>query len=219
MRPVSTPPRPRGRPPLSVDRIIAEATTILDDEGAQALSMRTLAQRLNTGTTTIYRHFESRDDLNARAINAVMAEVEVDTEALRHQPWQQACETVVHAMFDVLHRHPNVAPLMLERVPVGPRMLAVRERTLGILLEAGFAPRLALQAWATLARFVLGFGAQLNAAEPEPPATWAETVDWTQIPATLAVAKHFPIPLENEFAFGVKLLIRGLEGELSDSPS
>lgn len=178
--------------------------------------MRTLAHRLGTGTTTIYRHFDSRDDLVARVIHTVMGEVDVDTEALRVLSWQEACETVVHAMFDVLRRHPNVAPLLLGRVPTGPRMLAARERVLALLFDAGFAPPVALRAWATLARYVLGFGAQLKAADPELPAEWT-SIDMTRIPVTLAVVGHFPIPLDDEFAFGVKLLIRGLEQELGSS--
>ncbi|RDH79794.1 TetR/AcrR family transcriptional regulator [Mycolicibacterium moriokaense] len=210
---VSTPSRSRGRPPVPVDRMIATAIAILDEQGAEALSMRTLAQRLESGTATLYRHFASRDDLIARVVDTVMGEVDVDTEELGDLPWQQACETLAHAMFDVLRRHPNVAPLMTDSVPVGPQMLTLRERALAHLLDSGFAPPLALRAWATLARYVLGFGAQITAADAEAPAGWA-AVDISDLPATMAVAEHFPISLDTEFAFGLELLISGLERQL-----
>ena len=38
---------------------------IIDEEGADALSMRSLAQRLDSGTATLYRHFPNRAALIA----------------------------------------------------------------------------------------------------------------------------------------------------------
>src|SRR5689334_21438086 len=77
--PVTTPSpsaqRSRGRPPLPLDRIIATAIEIVDEEGADALSMRTLAQRLESGTATLYRHFGSRAQLVAHVVDAVLGEV------------------------------------------------------------------------------------------------------------------------------------------------
>jgi AcrR family transcriptional regulator len=197
-----------------MDRMIAAAIAILDEQGAEALSMRTLAQRLESGTATLYRHFAGRVDLIARVVDAVMGEVDVDAEDLEGLPWQEACETLAHRMFDVMRRHPHVAPLMVERVPVGPRMLALRERALALLLDSGFPPSLAVRAWATLAHYVLGFGSQLTGGEDEPPAAWG-AIDLTQLPATLAVAEHIPVPLQSEFSFGLELLISGLEARLS----
>lgn len=175
--------------------------------------MRSLAQRLESGTATLYRHFEGRDDLIARVVDTVMAEVDIDGDELGQMPWQQACKKLAHRMFDVLRSHPHVASLMVDRVPVGPQMLALRERAIAQMLDSGFAPEVALQAWATIARYVLGFGTQMTAADAEPPTLWAD-VDLTQLPATLAVSKYFPIPLQDEFAFGLDLLISGLEQRL-----
>lgn len=196
---------------MPLDRIIATATAILDEEGAEALSMRTLAQRLESGTATLYRHFAGRADLVAQVIDAVIGEVRVDGAALRALPWQQACESMARSMFEVLQRHPHVAPLMIEHVPAGPNALAQRERGLALLLDAGFPPSLAVQAWATLGRFVLGFATQLTASgSEERPKAWS-TVDVTEFPATIAVADHVPVPLEEEFSFGLELLISGLD--------
>src|SRR5690349_24339472 len=82
-------PRTRGRPPLPLDRIIATATRILDQEGADALSMRNLAQHLDSGTATLYRHFTGRADLVAHVVDGVLAEAHVDDEALEDMTWQQ----------------------------------------------------------------------------------------------------------------------------------
>src|ERR1700745_1748683 len=52
--------RTRGRPAIPLDRIVTTALQIVDDEGADALSMRTLAQRLDSGPPTLYRHVTGR---------------------------------------------------------------------------------------------------------------------------------------------------------------
>lgn len=207
-----SPRRSRGRPRLPLDRIIATATQILDEEGADALSMRNLAQRLNSGTATLYRHFTGRADLVTQVVDSVLAEAHVDDDALDGMTWQLACENLAHSLFGVFRRHPHVAPLLIEQTPTGPNAMAQREQMIALLLKAGFTPSLAAQACATLARYVLGFATQLSppgdsAADKEE--VW-QAVDPQTFPATASVADHLPVPLEQEFAFGLELLINGL---------
>lgn len=205
-------PRTRGRPPIPLDRIITTATRILDDEGADALSMRNLAQHLDSGTATLYRHFTGRADLVARVVDGVLAEAHVDDEALEDMTWQQACETLAHKLFDVFRRHPHVAPLLVEHMPLGPNAMAQREQSIGLLLESGFKPALAAQACATLARYVLGFATQLSPpsrSTADDDEAW-RTLDPGTFPSITSVAEHLPVPLEQEFAFGLELIINGL---------
>jgi TetR/AcrR family tetracycline transcriptional repressor len=93
---------------------------IVDQQGADALSMRTLALQLNSGTATLYRHFADRSEVIAQVVDRVFGEVEFDTEQLIVMGWQQACKAVAHAMFDALRRHGNVSRLLAEQVPIGP---------------------------------------------------------------------------------------------------
>ncbi|MEV0672528.1 TetR/AcrR family transcriptional regulator [Mycobacterium sp. NPDC050441] len=206
------PRRSRGRPPVPLDRIIATAIALLDEEGADALSMRNLAQRLDSGTATLYRHFTGRAQLVAQVIDSVLAEAHVDNEALEAMTWQQACEALAHSLFDVFRRHPHVAPLLVEKIPIGPNAMAQREQTIALLLKSGFAAPLAAQACATLARYVLGFATQLSPPDSDPAGQdeiW-QTLDPQAFPATVSVADHLPVPLEQEFTFGLELLINGL---------
>ncbi|WP_028934901.1 TetR/AcrR family transcriptional regulator [Pseudonocardia spinosispora] len=208
-RPELSDRRSPGRPPVPLERIIATAIQILDEEGADALSMRTLARRLNSGTATLYRHFSGRAELVAHVIDGVLGEGRVEPEVMRTLSWSQACETLAHAMFEVFRRHPGVAPLLVDQVPVGPHAMAQREQGIALLLDAGFSPADAAQTWATLARYVLGFAIQLAGGGSEAGEPWAAP-DMSAFPATLSVVEHLPIPLEREFAFGLNLLIGGL---------
>ena len=207
--------RSRGRPALPLDRIVTAAVDILDEQGAEALSMRSLAQRLGSGTATLYRHFSNRSELVATVIDHIIGEADLDAEAMAALPWQQACMLFAQHMFDALSRHGNVAALMTESIPMGPHALALRELCLAVLLRNGFAPAVAAHAYATVARYVLGFAIQQSgAAETQRDAELADAfhqLDRSRFPATVAVADDLPVPLAEEFAFGLQLIVAGLE--------
>jgi TetR/AcrR family transcriptional regulator, tetracycline repressor protein len=210
--------RSPGRPAIPLERIVSTALQIVDDEGADALSMRTLAQRLDSGTATLYRHFNSRADLITHVVDRVFGSVELDVATLITLPWQQACKAAAHTMLDALRRHQNVAPLLAGHVPVGPNALVVRERMIAFLLSNGFPPALAARSYATLARYVLGFAIQLGSTNAELDdarlAKIFHDLDQNQFPATIAVADSLPVPWEDEFAFGLELLVDGLTQRL-----
>jgi len=207
--------RSPGRPRIPLDRIVATALQCVDEEGADALSMRTLAQRLNSGTATLYRHFTDRAHLVSHVVDHVFGEAELDSTTLAAMSWDEACRTVVRSMFGVLGRHPNVAPLLVEAVPTGPNALVLRERCIAVLLSNGFGPETAARAYALLARYVLGFAIQFTVdaerqAEADRAATVFRDLDPAKFPATLAVADSMPQPLQEEFDFGLELILDGL---------
>jgi AcrR family transcriptional regulator len=207
--------RSPGRPPVPLDRIVATALQIVDEQGADALSMRTLAQRLDSGTATLYRHFAGRADLVAHVVDRVFASVDLDTEKLSTMTWQEACKAAAHSMFDALRRHRNLAPLLAEDVPIGPNALVVRERMIAFLLGNGFPPAFAARTYATLARYVLGFAIQVTGNRDDAGLTRVfHDLDPRQFPATVAVADSLPVPWEDEFAFGLELIIDGLTQQL-----
>jgi hypothetical protein len=133
-------------------------------------------------------------------------------------PWQEAGKTLAHAMFDTLRRHPNVPPLLAEDALIGPNALATREGLIAILLDNGFPSALAARSYATLARYILGFAIQLTSPladlDDAGLAQVFHDLDPGQFPATVAVADSLPVPLEDEFAFGLELIIDGLTHEL-----
>jgi AcrR family transcriptional regulator len=209
--------RSRGRPRVPLDRIVTTALRVVNEEGADALSMRTLAQRLDTGTAVLYRAVANRAELIGHVVDFVFGEVEFDPDVFFGADWQQACLCAAQAMFDTLRRHRGIAPLLIEQVPTGPNTLALRERILAMLLENGFAPDAAARAYATTARYVVGFAAQLHGddtvANLEATALSAlfHELDPTDFPATIAVADYLPsMALEEQFRFGLQLLVAGL---------
>jgi AcrR family transcriptional regulator len=199
-----------------LDRIVGAALELVDEQGADALSMRSLAQRLGSGTATLYRHFASRSELVALVVDRVIGET--DVPAVASLPWQEACILFAQRMFDALGGHGNLASLLIGHVPMGPNALARRERVLSVLLDNGFAPAVAAHAYATLSRYVLGFAIQVSGASAVADEQDAELsarfhqLDPARYPATVAAADALPVPLPEEFAFGLGLIVAGLEG-------
>ncbi|WP_406432374.1 TetR/AcrR family transcriptional regulator C-terminal domain-containing protein [Streptomyces sp. NBC_00631] len=199
-----------------MERIIAAAMEIVEEDGAEALSMRALAQRLGSGTATLYRHFGNRAALVAHVVDGMFGAVEVTAEEFAAMGWRQACRTIANGMFDILRRHRNAAPLLAEQDPMGPNAMALRERCIAVLLDNGFPPRTAAHAYATLAHYVLGFAIQLKGhggpdRDDARVAAAFREVDPHVYPATAAVADALPVRLEDEFSFGLDLVLRGLD--------
>ncbi|MFF4188266.1 TetR/AcrR family transcriptional regulator [Streptomyces sp. NPDC001691] len=198
-----------------MERIVSTALRIVDDEGADALSMRTLAQRLGSGTATLYRHFDNRAALVAHVVDRMYGTVELKGDELLAMGWQQALRTVAHTMFDALARHRNAARLMVEAFPLGPNAMALREHCVAVLLDSGFPPRSAAHAFATLSRYVFGFAIQVNGhdggqLDDVQLSAVFHSVDPALFPATATVAGSLPVPIEDEFSFGLELLLSGL---------
>lgn len=211
-----SPTRSRGRPAIPLDRIIDAALELVDERGADALSMRSLAQQLGSGTATLYRHFASRSELVALVVDRMLGEVAIKDSPPAELPWQQGCMSFAQAMFDALARHGNVAPLLIGHVPIGPNAMARREFVLAVLLENGFSPATAAHTYATLVRFVLGFAIQLSGSaetghEDAQLSAMFQQLDPSRYPAIVAVAAELPVPLSDEFAFGLQLVVAGLE--------
>jgi len=148
-------------------------------------------------------------------VDRMIGEVDFDADAVAALPWQQACTSFAQQMFDALGRHGNVASLLIGHVPMGPNALARREKILAVLLDNGFPPVVAAHAYATLSRYVLGFAIQLSGSaaveqDAELAAAFHE-LDPARYPATLAAADDLPVPLEEEFAYGLRLIVAGLE--------
>jgi AcrR family transcriptional regulator len=211
----------RGRPPRSLERIVSAALEILDEVGTDAFSMRLLADRLGSGTATLYRHLASKDELMVYVVDRILGEVDIDetdADSLSKTTWQHATARGASALCEVLKNHPNALPLLVSQVPVGPNALAIRERSVAVLLACGFPLELAARAYTAVAHYVVGFALQQHAPGAPQPEDAARLRDFYRAldaeiyPATVAVADELTsVPLGQEFRFGLQLVLDGIE--------
>src|SRR6266487_4307141 len=63
------------RPPLTRQRVVAEALTVIAQDGVQALTMRTLAARLGVVPGALYHHVRNKEQLHDLVLDAALAGV------------------------------------------------------------------------------------------------------------------------------------------------
>ncbi|KQX54728.1 hypothetical protein ASE09_32010 [Streptomyces sp. Root66D1] len=203
--------------------MVAAALDLVDEHGVQAFSLRTLAEALNSGTATLYRHFDGKDEILAYAVDSVLGEVDLNGLATAAD-WREVLTTTAHRFHDTLRSHPHTLPLLMAYVPVGPHGLARRERVLSALLAHGLPVALAARAFTAVTHYVIGFAAQQYgpAAAPEQGAELAafyRGLDPDAYPALgRAVRSLTSVSPAEEFAFGLTLLVGGL-GQVDAVPN
>src|SRR4029078_1553465 len=71
----SPPERGRGRPRRSFEDIVSLPAALVDECGVDGVNMRLLAERLETGTATLYRHVTGKDELLVHVLDSRMGEI------------------------------------------------------------------------------------------------------------------------------------------------
>src|SRR4029453_17445415 len=71
---------PDRRPRLTRERVVAEALTVIAQDGVQALTMRALAARLGVVPGAVYHHVGNKQQLQDLVLDGVLAEVDFHTD-------------------------------------------------------------------------------------------------------------------------------------------
>jgi AcrR family transcriptional regulator len=204
---------------MSVERIVSAAIEIIDRDGLVGLSMRTLAIELDTGTATLYRYVQSKEEVLVEALDAVLGEIQLPEEFSPTSSWRSQVATMANALRDGLLAHPNVTPLLAGSVPIGPNALVGREAMLAVLLNAGFEPSLAARMYLAIVHYVIGF---VLAENPESSAyATNQKRSLKRYYKRLAPASFSRIVAladaltardnDQEFVFGLDLILDGIE--------
>jgi AcrR family transcriptional regulator len=182
---------------LTLELVLTEALALVDADGMDALTVRALATRLGTGSSTLYRHVASRDELLVLLVDAVLGEVRLPDPEL---PGRVRVEQLSTELRRVLRSHPHVVPALGGSPMLGPNAMRASACGLDNLLAAGHAPDRARTAYLALLDYVLGSVAFDAAAElpggaqegGRPPADVRRSSD-------------------DVFAFGLRTFLDGLE--------
>jgi AcrR family transcriptional regulator len=151
-------PTPR-RTPLTAEAILTAAVDIVDAGGADALSMRKLAQSLDREVMTLYRYARNKAALLDGVVELVLSELDIDPNA---EDWRQELRELARDFRQLALDHPHVVPLMVTRplvTPLGlrpPGTLRPVEDFLQLLVNVGFTPTDALEAYRLFFGFLHG---------------------------------------------------------------
>lgn len=99
---------------LTPDQILDAAQTLLEDGGAAALSMRTLAQQLGVQASSLYRHHASREVLLRALGDRAITQLEqvIRTASQGHRP-RPALEVFARSYLQYARDHPQLYALLL----------------------------------------------------------------------------------------------------------
>ncbi|MFJ3659840.1 TetR/AcrR family transcriptional regulator [Streptomyces sp. NPDC090119] len=126
-----------AKPALTREGIVAAAVAILRAEGLRKVTMRRLAQELDTGPASLYVYVRNTDELHAAVLDELLGTLPpVPAEGT----WRQRLERVLTSVTAMLLAHPELARSALTARPSGPHYLNLIETLLGLLAE-GEVPR------------------------------------------------------------------------------
>ncbi|HEX6460372.1 MAG TPA: TetR/AcrR family transcriptional regulator C-terminal domain-containing protein [Thermoleophilaceae bacterium] len=129
----------RKRRTLNREAIVDAALAIVDGEGLEGLSMRAVADRLETGPASLYAHVANKDELMVLVYDRVLGEVQLPEPDKRR--WEEQLRDALRQLYEVLVAHRDIAFVSMARVPIGPNMLRVGEGMLAILRAGGVPDR------------------------------------------------------------------------------
>lgn len=206
------------RAPLSRERLVAAAIDLLQDCGLDALSTRSLAQRLGVQAPALYWHIRNKAQLLVLVADEICARMQLPG---RDRPFRERLRGIGSEYRRVLLAHRDAPRIFAEHAPAGPRRLQLYEEAVGVFLDRGF-PLEEAAAMATFFRhFLLGMvgeeARQLDAEAPRASAVLGEELvrRGEDAPEHPLLARAAPvlsaIDSAQLFDLGLNVLLDGME--------
>jgi AcrR family transcriptional regulator len=118
--------------------IVAAAITVMQAEGLNGVTMRRLAQELDTGAASLYVYVRNTAELHAAMLDELLTAVDLSPVTAAGD-WRERLIAVLWSYTRILLEQPGLAPSVLVTRPSGPAYLSLAEGILA-LLSAGRVP-------------------------------------------------------------------------------
>ncbi|MFJ4867621.1 TetR/AcrR family transcriptional regulator [Streptomyces sp. NPDC088757] len=230
--PVGRRERP-AKPALTRRGIVETAVRLMRAEGLEKVTMRRLAQELDTGPASLYVYVANTAELHAAVLDALLGEVDPGADGDEDNgggegdgrgggaDWRGRLLAVLGSYTRVLFEHPQLARSALVARPSGENYLDLVERVLDLLSRSG-APREQV-AWGVdiLLQHATATAAEQGTRERDPSARddWNALVEAVHAPGGAArpmIGAHLPAllsgPDEHRLTWGFDVLINGIVG-------
>jgi TetR/AcrR family transcriptional regulator, tetracycline repressor protein len=158
---------------LSEDEILDAALALLDEGGPNAATIRGIAAQVGVAPNAVYTYFPDKAAVFKALIERLLGRVDHGVFADRGQPWRQRVEALALELRALMTAHPGRVTVLIGGAMDGPHALALNERLLDLLGDAGLNPAEAARAAYLLIVYVFGSMAlevaDVAAAGPLPP--------------------------------------------------
>lgn len=208
--------RTTRRPTLSRDVIVDAALVVLDRHGLDGLSMRRVAEELETGAASLYWHVANKEQLLNVILDRVIGEIPLPPPD--PEKWREQLQEMAHEGRAAFRRYRDVARASLGRVPMGPNLLRVVEWQLALLRGAGVPPAPAAWFGDLFALYIAAHAFEDSMAgegSPEEEAAamgaYLASLPADRFPHLMASMGDLSSgSAEDRFEFGLELILRGL---------
>jgi AcrR family transcriptional regulator len=134
-----------AKPALTRDGIVAAAVGVMQAEGLDRVTMRRLAQELDTGAASLYVYIRNTAELHAAMLEELLSRVDLGPVTAAGD-WQDRLIEVLWSYTSILFEQPGLAQSALVTRPNGPAYLSLADGILALLSIGGVPPDRA--AWA-----------------------------------------------------------------------
>jgi AcrR family transcriptional regulator len=156
-----------AKPALTRDGIIKSAVALMRAEGLQRVTMRRLAQELDTGAASLYVYVRNTAELHAAVLDELLGGVDL-APARSDGDWRDRLVEVLTSYTGVLFEHPGLARSALVARPSGRHYLDLIEALLSLLDEGGVPADQAAWGVDLLLQFATATAAEHATGEKDP---------------------------------------------------
>ena len=233
---------PRGpKPGITVDDIVAAATDIADTEGFDAVSMRSVGERLGRTAMALYTYVPSKAELVDLMLDRALRELDITYDVANG--WRAAARRWALDLWDFYLRHPWVHQISLARPVLGPGSYLTMERPAELFASTDLNAADVMKIVGTVSGFVAGMTRQIAELREATRAVGQTEMDWwttqseliaelvpdvdARFPRLAAANAEGAFDFEHEperyleqearngFEFGLERLLDGIEAYLS----
>ena len=223
----------RARGSLSQEEILEVAKSLVETEGLAALNMPALARALNSGVTSIYWYFRSKDELVTALTDKVAREMYRGLPPIGEGSWDDELCDYFAAFRQLLNTTPIYREVFAYRSQslyqdgaLAPALLRRLEAGMEVLMGTGMSPADAAGLMRACSNYTRGFvllehgiaAERMVESGEAPPASAAAVVsaDAARYPTLAAIPmldEMFELD-DGDFRNGLRLLVEGAKRRL-----
>ncbi|MEU8951184.1 TetR/AcrR family transcriptional regulator [Streptomyces sp. NPDC048489] len=193
--------------PIRESDVTEAALAVLQRDGYEALSLRSVADRLGVRHNTVRWHVSTKAGLLELMSDRVLAGCAAPP--LPAPPMKRVRE-LFERLRTALLAHRDGARLITGVFTTGPETLAFAEAVIGSLIEADRTPQEATWLYWSGFYFVLGLTAEQQADQQDRSAALRQALAKGTYPTLEAVAPHLSTgDFDRRFDFGLTALLKG----------
>lgn len=211
-----------ARTPLTRERILAAALSLVEREGPAALSMRRLARDLGVEAMSLYNHVGGKAEILDGLAELFLIAIELPPE--RGDSWEDRIRALARAFRKAALANPKAAALMLTRQLETPASMRPTDASLAVFLDAGFDEQSAVHGLRAFIAFQIGTllrevtsSPAFSGQDPAAARGRTERLAASGFPAAARVAPYLATcDHEAEYYFGVEALLTAMRVMLAE---